>query len=99
MRAAIEFALPQIRIVRPELVVCLGLKTFHALRVAYGFQKTRTIVDAIDRPFDYEGSRVWCQAHTGWLGQANRNKGGIDRVSEDWERMQRDVTVKFKEVR
>lgn len=34
LRAAREFALPQIQIVKPKLLICLGLDTFNALRVA-----------------------------------------------------------------
>jgi len=36
-------------------------------------------------------SRVWCQAHTGALGQMNRKKGSVDRVLKDWMRMKEDV--------
>ena len=34
VRAANEFALPQIQIVEPKIVICLGLATFNALRRA-----------------------------------------------------------------
>jgi hypothetical protein len=46
---------------------------------------------AIDSPFNIGKVRVWCQAHTGALGQNNRNKGGVDRVSHDWLTMKADV--------
>ena len=89
--AAREFAIPQIQIVRPRLVICLGLATFNALRRARGLGTCPSIDLAVSVPFDVEGSRVWCQAHTGRLGQNNRNRGGIDRVSSDWARMKEDV--------
>src|SRR5437879_11531266 len=33
-RGAVEFALPEMKIVRPKLVICFGLATFNALREA-----------------------------------------------------------------
>jgi len=76
IRAASEFALPQIRIVNPKLVICLGCKTFDALRRACDLMPCRTVSSAIDDPFDLPGAmtRVWCQAHTGRLGRNNRNR-------------------------
>jgi restriction system protein len=42
-------------------------------------------------PFYYQESAIFCQAHTGNLGKNNRNKGGIDRVSKDWEKMSKFI--------
>jgi hypothetical protein len=89
--AARQFALPQIRVVNPVLVICLGLVTFNALRKACGLKRCTNIYAAIESPFNIGAVRVWCQAHTGALGQNNRNKGGVDRVSEDWQKMKVDV--------
>jgi uracil-DNA glycosylase len=91
IRAAREFALPQIGIVSPRLVICLGLVTFDALRRAYDLPRAGKMDSAINSPFTVGSSRVWCQAHTGALGQMNRNKGGVDRVSQDWMRMKEDL--------
>lgn len=90
IRAAREFALPQIAIVSPRLVICLGLVTFDALRRAHGLARAGKMEPAINSPFTVGNSRVWCQAHTGALGQMNRKKGGVDRVSQDWMRMKED---------
>jgi restriction system protein len=84
IRAAKEFALPQIRIVRPKLVICLGLNTFNAIRIACGHAPARPMDEAIASPFAFDESHVWCQAHTGARGQNNR---GRERVAEDWRRM------------
>jgi restriction system protein len=91
--AARQFTLPEIRIVNPRLVICLGLVTFNALRQALGLDLCSSLASAIDRPFNMGEVRVWCQAHTGAFGQNNRNKGGIDRVSADWQNMKRDLEV------
>ncbi len=87
VRAAKEFAIPQIEIVRPRLVVCLGLSTFNALQRATGKRITRNTADAIAQPFLLGDAQVWCQSHTGALGRANRNRGGADQVSQDWAAM------------
>jgi len=87
IRAAHEFAIPQINIVAPRLVICLGLVTFNALREAQGESRVSIIAEAIANPFRIGVSKVWCQAHTGALGQNNRRKGNILQVTEDWRRM------------
>jgi hypothetical protein len=93
LRAARQFALPQIRIVNPKLVICLGLVTFNALREACEFSPSPNLGSAIDSPFNIGATRTWCQAHTGWNGQKHRNKGGVDRVSHDWLKMQTDFVA------
>lgn len=87
VKAAQEFALPQVSIVRPRLVVCLGLQTFRAMQRAAGHPTSSRLAEAIADPFEFESTMIWCQAHTGGLGQANRNRGGVDRVSRDWDAM------------
>jgi len=86
-KAATDFALPQIAIVKPRLVICLGLVTFTAMQLACGHAAPLNMATAIESPFQYEESLIYCQSHTGHFGRINRNKGGIDRVSQDWIRM------------
>ena len=87
VRAAKCFALPQIEIIRPRLVVALGLDTFNAIRRANGHKLFSTISPAIASPLDVDGTRIWCQAHTGVLGRNNRNRGDQTRVDSDWAHM------------
>jgi restriction system protein len=87
VQAAREFALPQIDIVQPKLVICFGLSTFNAVRSVLGLDKVPTVEAGIASPFTHNGIRVWLQAHTGMLGQNNRNRGGINRVEQDWKQM------------
>ncbi len=91
--AARQFALPQIRIVNPKLVICLGLATFNALRQACDLRASRPFSSAIENPFDIGMTRVWCQAHTGARGQNNRNRGGVSRVPDDWLRTKADLAA------
>jgi uracil-DNA glycosylase len=87
LQAALEFALPQIQIVSPKLVVCLGLNTYNAIRKADGYEAIKPLAAAITSPFCLYSSLVWCQAHPGARGQNNRNAGDRGRVAKDWECM------------
>ena len=90
IRAAEEFALPQIEIVAPTVAACLGVSAFNALRRAIQGTKIRPVAnleEAINSPFRIGSTQVWCQAHTGQLGRNNRNRGGVDRVKADWDQM------------
>lgn len=91
--AALEFARPQIEIVRPRIVICLGLKTFDALRKAYGYDEVHPMSVAIRSPFKVGKSFIFCQAHTGSRGQQNRNQGGVRRVPGDWRWMKKKVGI------
>lgn len=82
--AAQTFTLPEIRIVSPRLVICLGLRTFRALQRAIGAKSAPTLISAIKSPFGYEGSTIHCVAHTGALGTNNRGK---PRVETDWAKI------------
>ena len=83
-RAAREFAVPQIQIVEPTLVVCLSFVTFKALQSVVPMRRARSGAAAIETPFRAWGAEVWCQAHPGARGQSNR---GRDQVRRDWARM------------
>jgi len=84
IRAAQEFGLPQIKIIGPKLVVCIGQNTFNAMRRACGYEGWPNRNLAIESPFNVDRCRIWCQAHTAQLAQNTR---GVDRVSSDWKQM------------
>ena len=85
--AAEQFALPQIKIVAPKIVICLGIKTFNALRSVCGEKQVESVEEGINEHFPFNSASVWLQAHTGFHGQYNRNHGGVDKVNSDWEIM------------
>ena len=87
VRAACEFAIPQIEIVAPKIVICIGLGTFNAMRRAQRLRLVDNVSQGLVATFRLHGANVWCQAHTGALGKINRNRGGIDRVNDDWRQM------------
>jgi len=90
VRAAREFALPQIKILRPKLVVCLGIKTFNAIRHACGYTDWLNLDSAIASAFEFHSSQIWCQAHT-----SRYPPGGADRVSSDWKRMKNAIFASY----
>lgn len=84
-RAACEYALLQIEIVAPRLVICLGGDTFNALRQATGRPALDNLDERLKQSFSVGecGAVVWSQAHTGYWGQ----KRGTERVAADWNGM------------
>ena len=90
-RAAIEYTKPLIEIIQPTIVICFGIKTFNALIASYGYKGSTKMAEAINRPKTVGTVLIHCLPHPGRLGQNNRNKGGIDRVSEDWAALAQTV--------
>lgn len=93
LKAANDFTLPIINIIRPKLVICLGKNSFNALRKSCGLRSVSNMNEAVNANFKYLESTIFCQAHTGQLGQNNRNKGGVNRVVSDWELMKSAIGV------
>lgn len=90
MRAAGQFARPQVQIVKPKLVICFGLATFNAIRASYLPDKCTSVKDAINSTFkNDDGVQFWAQAHPGHFGQISRNKLDKSQVETDWKRMKK----------
>lgn len=85
--AAREFGLPQIRVIEPRLVICLGLQTFNAMQTACGRKSSSDITSALGAFFEFSKSAIWCQAHTGYWGQLTRERIGKGQVLRDWHGM------------
>ena len=90
-RAAIEFGAPMVDIVKPKVVIAFGLKTFNGLRTAAGLKPVSKLAEAISLPFLLNGTKVFCLAHPGQMGTISRNRGGVNRVSEDWAQVAKEV--------
>lgn len=88
-----EFLLPQIKIIRPLLVVCLGKATFNAVRVACNEPPMANLADAIGSPFS-TNPLIAAVAHTG-ARMHLRNRDAPDQVERDWEALYR----RFKQLR
>lgn len=87
LKAAKDFTLPIIEIINPKIAICFGKDTFNAIRKACGLKVVYNMEEAIASHFTYRSTEIFCQAHPGQLGQNNRNRGGIHRVSSDWKSM------------
>lgn len=85
--AAREFAIPQIRIIQPKLVISLGLNCFNALATEFGAARRKSIAEAIQAPLDIGSGMIWCQAHPGALGQLGRNRVQPGQTDLDWSEM------------
>ncbi len=93
--AACEFLLPQIEIIQPVIVICLGKATFNAVRGAYGVtQKTAKLDEAINTPFS-KNPEIRAVAHTGSRTTNMRNRAISDQVDRDWKALRR----RFDELR
>jgi uracil-DNA glycosylase len=79
VRAAEEFALPQIKIVEPRLAVCLGKAAFNAVSVAASRSDIVSRAATIKSPFWIGKTQVWRQAHPA--------RKTVAQVAEDWARM------------
>ena len=80
-RAAREFALPQIEIVKPRIAICLGKAAYNAVALAGNKRPALTLADAMNNPFMIGASGVWCQPHPG--------RNSVDQVRKSWSKMAR----------
>lgn len=83
-RAARDYAVPQIAIVRPLLVIVLGHLSFWAIAEALEQKAQAKLKDSIQNPIDQNGYRIWCQAHTAWDAA---KLGGLAAVDAAWAPM------------
>ncbi len=89
-QAALDFGIPQIKIIKPIIVICLGLSTFNAIRKAEKNKPCKNMNEAINSKFMIGESTIFCQAHTGKLGRLNRNRNNPNQVSIDWDLMAKE---------
>lgn len=82
-RAAFEFGIPQLKIIAPKLVICLGLETFNVLRRIQRLDRVRDLAEGINQSFRFHNADVCVQAHTGFYGKMKRRSG----IDEDWRSM------------
>ncbi|MGF1688776.1 hypothetical protein L4C36_19170 [Photobacterium japonica] len=92
LEGARRYALPQIQIIAPKIVICLGLNVFNAISVANGGVRYKRLEAAITTPFclaleNGHCCYVFAQAHTGFHGQTSRNRITRQQVDLDWASM------------
>lgn len=87
------FTLPEVWIVSPQLVICLGLRTFVSLMRAVSLKESPKMDQAVNAPFKFSDAMIHCVAHTGAFGMNNR---GRDQVEEDWQQLAASMPVNEK---
>ena len=92
-----EFGMPQIQVIRPKLVICLGISVFNSFRRFHHKKLVESVGKGIESPFS-DGQRwYWCQSHPGQLGFINReSRGRHGQVAADWETMAACYRESFK---
>lgn len=79
-----DYLIPQIEIIHPKMVVCLGAQTFNALRKALGFRSIK-VGEGHLNPISYKGIDIYGVYHTGGLGTAGA--GGKTEALKQWEHL------------
>lgn len=92
-KATEDFAMPQVMIVGPKLLICLGKEVFNAVRRFHKHDAVRTVGDGIDNPFQVGETWYWCQSHTGSQGTNQRT---ARQVAKDWKRMAENYKDSFR---
>lgn len=87
VEAAKTYTMREIGLVEPKLVVCCGIAVSYAILTVLGVWPGNLTKAIESSPFRFGKSEYWAQSHPGSRGRNNRNRGGIDRVSQDWRRM------------
>jgi uracil-DNA glycosylase len=83
---AIKYTIPQLRIVRPKMVLCLGSRTFNAVRYALGMPAMKLNAACGLEPHtvdDQTGTEIYGVPHTGGLGFATC--GGMSNILPMWQ--------------
>ncbi|UDL87274.1 hypothetical protein LGH82_18955 [Mesorhizobium sp. PAMC28654] len=81
---------PQIDIVNPLVVICLGSATYNTLRRAEGLPRL-TLTEALKERFPYRNSEIFAVTHTG--GRTFNAAGGFEGVRLQWERIANRLQV------
>lgn len=87
-RAAAEFLVPQIKIVDPIAIICIGSPAFKYASAALANSKPVNLADAIANPVKLGKATLYAVAHTGRLGMNGR---GRDLVEQDWAKLARQI--------
>jgi hypothetical protein len=79
-----NLVLPQIEIVRPKVVVMLGKTVHKAACQTFGVPPEKTLLEAIENPFQVDGIQYFTVAHTG--SKIRIHRGWIQSIG-DWRRI------------
>lgn len=86
-------------IIEPEIVICLGRNTFNAVMKAMG-QRIRIgnynrLITSESNPVIIDGCKFFAEAHCGYFGTINRNRGsdqrGLALQKNDWKAIKASI--------
>ena len=77
-----EYLIPQINIIQPDLVLCLGSSVFQSI-VSFSGEKIQKFADSVDKTFVLSGSLVKAVYHPG--GHGTKNAGGKAAAMRCWK--------------
>lgn len=92
--STIEYALPQIQIIQPKLLICIGGKAFNALRAINNLPALPLKTPFPDQYFTIGPSTVVGVHHTGGLGMSQL--GGQIAQEQQWKQLADFYSVKIK---
>lgn len=79
-----DYLIPQIEIIQPKMVVCLGAQTLNGLRKALGYRSIK-VAEGHLNSISYKGIEIYGVYHTGGLGTAGA--GGKFEALKQWEHL------------
>lgn len=83
-KAAKEFTLPMIDIIKPKIAIALGMETFNALRKSCDLKPAKNMTEAVEFTFTFSDTTIFFQAHPSQQSQNTRTKV---LIAKDWCRM------------
>ena len=83
--STLEYAVPQIAIINPKLLICVGGQPFNALRSISKLQHMKLDTPFAEQSFTMGSSLVVGVYHVG--GRGTSNLGGKDAQENQWERL------------
>ena len=81
-QSRIEFLVPLIDIINPDIIICIGGKATKSVCKIYGFKKESLINMVENNPIKIQGKKIFTMFHTGGLGIRNRS---LHLQTKDWK--------------
>jgi len=90
-RSSLQYALPQIDIIKPKLVICMGGSPYNGIRRALGMKSVK-VKDALGEMFSYGQTRIMIGTHLG--SNVTSRIGGHEGQFRIWG----DLHDKFRKI-
>jgi hypothetical protein len=84
-RSAEEYGIPQIRIINPNYVICIGSSTYNSIRSVCGLTYMPIKRSFSEKPLEIGKSKIVAVHHTG--GSATAYQGGPKEQDKEWSQI------------